>query len=71
MSYLIKNITCNFLVHNAKQITASLFHTSSVLDQKWNKHNTGPTRWLEYNKKIYPPQMLPKEEEQPRPAVHI
>lgn len=41
------------------------FHTSSTLSKKWNGHSTGPKRWLEYNKIIYPPQ---EAEEKPRPA---
>jgi hypothetical protein len=40
-------------------------HTSSSLDASLNKHG-GPKKWLEYNKKVYPPQ-APEEER--RPAV--
>ncbi|XP_034474569.1 39S ribosomal protein L22, mitochondrial [Drosophila innubila] len=42
-------------------------HTSAVggLCTKWNKHNYGPRRWLEYNKTVHPPQEV---EEEPRKA---
>ncbi|KAH8269926.1 hypothetical protein KR044_002608 [Drosophila immigrans] len=50
-------------------------HTSSAggaaggggggLCAKWNKHNYGPRRWLEYNKTVHPPQEV---DEEPRKA---
>ncbi|XP_053678296.1 39S ribosomal protein L22, mitochondrial [Anopheles nili] len=45
-------------------IVANL-HTSGSLAKNWNGHNTGPQRWLQYNKVIYPPQTAGEE---PRPA---
>lgn len=33
---------------------------------KWNRHNTGPQKWLQYNKIIHPPQ---EPHEEPRKAV--
>ncbi|XP_060661408.1 large ribosomal subunit protein uL22m [Drosophila nasuta] len=38
---------------------------SGGLCAKWNKHNYGPRRWLEYNKTVHPPQ---ETDEEPRKA---
>ncbi|XP_030564733.1 39S ribosomal protein L22, mitochondrial [Drosophila novamexicana] len=42
-------------------------HTASTggLCAKWNKHNYGPRKWLEYNKTVHPPQ---ESDEEPRKA---
>ncbi|ALC49256.1 mRpL22 [Drosophila busckii] len=42
-------------------------HTSAngALCAKWNKHNYGPKKWLEYNKTVHPPQ---EKDEEPRNA---
>ncbi|KAH8373787.1 hypothetical protein KR009_002267 [Drosophila setifemur] len=45
-------------------------HTGSgaaggALCAKWNKHNYGPRKWLDYNKTVHPPQ---EPEEDPRKA---
>ena len=58
---ILKTINNNFL-----KINNNLFHTSSVLEKSWNTYNSGPRKWLEYNKKIYPPQL---SNEEPRKAV--
>jgi hypothetical protein len=71
MSYLRKSLLTNLLAQNVRQIAASLFHTSPALDKKWNNYNTGPTRWPEYNKKIYPPQMQPDEEKRPAVSFNV
>ncbi|KAH8304130.1 hypothetical protein KR059_001031 [Drosophila kikkawai] len=44
-------------------------HTGAAggfLCAKWNKHNYGPRKWLEYNKTVHPPQ---ETDEEPRKAV--
>lgn len=44
-------------------------HTGAAggfLCAKWNKHNYGPRKWLEYNKTVHPPQEI---DEEPRKAV--
>ncbi|XP_017869763.1 PREDICTED: 39S ribosomal protein L22, mitochondrial [Drosophila arizonae] len=38
---------------------------SGGLCTKWNKHNYGPRKWLEYNKTVHPPQ---EADEEPRKA---
>lgn len=65
-------INCTPLLSQyTKFLRAAIFecnklHTSSVL-QTYETNKT-PRHWLEYNKKIYPPQQ-PNEE--PRPAVRM
>jgi hypothetical protein len=45
----------------------ALFHTSSVVDGKYNTTNRGkPLKWKLLNKHIYEPQT---PDEEPRPAV--
>lgn len=44
----------------------SSFHSSAVLDKKWNQRNKGPTKWLQHNKTVFPPQ---EPHEEPRKAV--
>ncbi|XP_055606729.1 39S ribosomal protein L22, mitochondrial [Uranotaenia lowii] len=61
------NLTSQLLpvaVFAGSHVSCSL-HTSSALGKNWNGRNSGPRRWLEYNKVIYPPQT---PEEPPRPA---
>lgn len=41
-------------------------HTTNVLDKNWNTANTGPRKWLQYNKVVHPPQ---EPHEEPRNAV--
>ncbi|KAH8397916.1 hypothetical protein KR222_006319 [Zaprionus bogoriensis] len=48
-------------VHTA----ASAGSGAGALCAKWNKHNYGPRRWLEYNKTVHPPQ---ETDEEPRKA---
>ncbi|CAD7090781.1 unnamed protein product [Hermetia illucens] len=40
-------------------------HTTNVLDKNWNTANTGPRKWLQYNKVVHPPQ---EPHEEPRNA---
>lgn len=51
-------------VHTA----ASANGGTGALCAKWNKHNYGPRRWLEYNKTVHPPQ---ETDEEPRKAVSL
>lgn len=47
----------------------ALFHTSNVVDGKYNPSNRGkPLKWKALNKFIYEPQ---KPDEEPRPAVSL
>lgn len=46
-------------------VTAGL-HTTACVTARYNKHNTGPQKWLQYNKVVHPPQA---PEEEPRKAV--
>lgn len=41
---------------------------TGALCAKWNKHNYGPRKWLEYNKTVHPPQ---ETDEEPRKAVSL
>lgn len=68
MTGLLK--TCTNLLKFVKptHINNSWIHTSSCLDKKWNNNNTGPQKWLQYNKTIFPPQL---QDEPSRPAVSI
>jgi hypothetical protein len=50
---------------SSNQIGAS-FHTSSVMDTKWNKNNQGPRKFLLHNKTIFEPT---EPDQPPRPAV--
>ena len=43
-----------------------LFHNTPCLEAWKGGSSEGPTHWLDYNKKVYPPQ---KPDEEPRPAV--
>lgn len=45
---------------------ASSFHSSAALDTKYNSRNHGPTKWLQHNKTVFPPQ---EPHEEPRKAV--
>lgn len=45
---------------------ANSFHSSAALDTKYNSRNHGPTKWLQHNKTIFPPQ---EPHEEPRKAV--
>lgn len=68
MSLIIKNLTTIF---QKITINKAAIHTSACLNGNWNKHNHGPRKWTEYNKKIFPPQILTgagEEDEKPRPA---
>ncbi|XP_037938490.1 39S ribosomal protein L22, mitochondrial [Teleopsis dalmanni] len=63
------NITQTFLQNSCKVLpisfTSNKFHTTATNDSKWNKHNSGPQKWLQYNKVVHPPQM---PDEEPRKA---
>uniref|UniRef100_A0A182QTZ6 Large ribosomal subunit protein uL22m n=1 Tax=Anopheles farauti TaxID=69004 RepID=A0A182QTZ6_9DIPT len=52
--------------------TAGLHTAGGPLAKNWNGHNTGPQRWLQYNKVIFPPQPQQSTGENategPRPA---
>lgn len=48
-------------------IVSKKFHNSSVL-KAWKNDDQEPKGFLEYNKKIYPPQ---SPDEPPRPAVSV
>ncbi|XP_058443298.1 large ribosomal subunit protein uL22m [Malaya genurostris] len=72
MSSLLQSFRCmvarsaNHLVLPAGTVSfVNQLHTSDALSKQWNKHNTGPRRWLMFNKVIYPPQT---PDEPPRPA---
>lgn len=52
---------------SASVLGNSQFHTSALL-QKKKGDNDGPTHFLSYNDKIYPPQ---SPDEEPRPAVRL
>ena len=45
---------------------ANSFHTSANLNKKQNSQNTGPTKWMNYNKTVFPPT---KEGEEDRKSV--
>lgn len=49
-----------------KSIHTAAGAAGGTLCTKWNKHNYGPRKWLEYNKTVHPPQ---EPEEEPRKAV--
>lgn len=51
--------------HITAPVLTSSFHTTSST-AKWNTQNTGPRKFLTYNKTIFPPQ---QQDEEPRPAV--
>lgn len=53
-------------VRICNQQAGSLFHTTSTLDNSFNRANHGPRKFLVHNKKIYKPQL---PDETPRPAV--
>lgn len=44
---------------------AAHFHNTVALSA-WHGQHKSPTKWLDYNKEIYPPQT---RDEEPRPAV--
>uniref|UniRef100_A0A182MZI4 Large ribosomal subunit protein uL22m n=1 Tax=Anopheles dirus TaxID=7168 RepID=A0A182MZI4_9DIPT len=51
--------------------SAALHTAGGPLAKNWNGHNTGPQRWLQYNKVIYPPQQQSTDGDGPaevRPA---
>lgn len=48
--------------------TAASGAGTGALCAKWNKHNYGPRKWLEYNKTVHPPQ---ETDEEPRKAVSL
>ncbi|XP_058059773.1 large ribosomal subunit protein uL22m [Anopheles bellator] len=50
---------------NVQRLLTANLHTTGALAKNWNGHNTGPLRWLQYNKVMFPPQ-APTDE--PRPA---
>lgn len=56
----------NKLVNLGAPIVAAGLHTTSSVSARYNKHHTGPQKWLQYNKVVHPPQ---KPEEEPRKAV--
>lgn len=56
----------NKLVNLGAPLVAAGLHTTSSVTARYNKHNTGPQKWLQYNKVVHPPQ---KPEEEPRKAV--
>lgn len=58
----------NLLARRSPAVAAATagFHTSNALQARYNKHNTGPQKWLQYNKVVHPPQA---PEEEPRKAV--
>uniref|UniRef100_A0AAG5CVR0 Large ribosomal subunit protein uL22m n=1 Tax=Anopheles atroparvus TaxID=41427 RepID=A0AAG5CVR0_ANOAO len=61
------SVSCNATtgVAPALRVLAANLHTTAPVAKNWNGNNTGPQRWLQYNKVIYPPQA---PEEAPRPA---
>lgn len=59
--------TTKLVNFGAPLVTAGL-HTTSSVTARYNKHNTGPQKWLQYNKVVHPPQ---KPEEEPRKAVSL
>lgn len=70
MCALVKDLTkllLNIRISNSIKnvIPAQAIHTTNAVDTKWNKHNTGPQKWLEYNKQVFPPQ---QPHEEPRKA---
>lgn len=58
----------NTLQYRISQAGQAGFHNSAFLTTKWNKQNTGPTKWPLYNKVVHPPQ---KPDEEPRKGVII
>lgn len=59
------SISHNVATGAAFRVLAANLHTTTPLAKNWNGRNTGPQRWMQYNKVIYPPQA---PEEEPRPA---
>lgn len=62
MNHILKKLATFTLKDHA----SSSFHTT-IPALAWTKSTT-PKRFLDYNKKIYPPQEITEE---PRPAVNI
>lgn len=48
--------------------TAACIHTTPQLDKNYDRQNTGPRKFMRYNRVIYEPQA---QGEEPRPAVNI
>lgn len=70
MNWITRNFT-NLLKNFSNTSLINLnhgIHSTSVVQSKWNKHNTGPKKFLQYNKQIFPPQSL---DEEPRKAVSL
>lgn len=55
-------------VRTCNQQAGALFHTTSVLDKKFNSRNLGPKKFLMHNKKIFEPPS-PDDKRPPRQAV--
>lgn len=58
--------TNNKLVNFVAPAVSAGLHTTSTVTARYNKHNVGPQKWLQYNKIVHEPQ---KPEEEPRKAV--
>lgn len=65
MNSLLKSVRLLSLSKELALKTSS-FHSSAVLDKKWNQRSNGPSKWLQHNKTVFPPQ---EPHEEPRKAV--
>ena len=62
----MKLLKHNNLVNLSPHLAIAGIHTTSSVSARYNKHNTGPQKWLQYNKTVHPPQ---QPDEEPRKAV--
>ncbi|XP_073835635.1 mitochondrial ribosomal protein L22 [Musca autumnalis] len=62
---LLKSSSSTLSRIGSPAVATAGFHTSNALQARYNKHNTGPQKWLQYNKVVHPPQA---PEEEPRKA---
>lgn len=62
----VKLLKKNNSAHLCSPLAIAGLHTTSSVTARYNKHNTGPQKWLQYNKVVHPPQ---QPDEEPRKAV--